>query len=176
MKQLRIFSIAATLCLLFCGVVFSQFQDAGELNSWTTRPFARLHGETSTVRTVRAARQKGFDRVVFEFDGPVPNYSIQYLKSPYYEGEGGRRRIRIAGSRFVQVTLNQIPVDEKQINFIEAKNFIPKGKLKLPAVSQIEQREFFEGFFDFVIGVNGRKLFRVTELANPARLVIDFKH
>ena len=76
----------------------------------------------------------------------------------------------------MQVTLNQIPVDEKQVKFIEAKNFIPRGKLKLPAVAQIEQREFFEGFFDFVIGVNGRKLFRVTELTNPARLVIDFKH
>ena len=176
MKKPGTFPLAVVLSLFFCGVVFSQFQNAGELNSWTSRSVARHHSETSAVRTVRAARQKGFDRVVFEFDGPVPNYDIQYLKSSFYEGEGGRRRIRIAGSRFMQVTLSQIPVDEKQINFIEAKNFIPKGRLRLPAVAQIEQREFFEGVFDFVIGVKGTKLFRVTELTNPARLVIDFKH
>jgi hypothetical protein len=168
--------VAVALGLVFSGVAFSQFQNAGELDGWTSRPVARQHGETSFVRTVRAARQKGFDRVVFEFDGPVPNYSIRYLQSSYYEGEGGRRRIRIAGSRFIQVTLNQIPVDEKQIKLIEAKNFIPKGRLKLPAVAQLDQREFFEDSFDFLIGVNGRKLFRVSELTNPSRLVIDLKH
>jgi len=59
---------------------------------------------------------------------------------------------------------------------IEAKGFIPKGKLNLPAVAQIDDRELFEGFYDFLIGVNGRKLFRVTELTNPSRLVIDFKY
>ena len=176
MKRLSTVPIAVTLGLAFCGVVFSQFQDAGKLDSWTSRPVARQHRTTSLVRVLRAAKQKGFDRVVFEFDGPVPNYEVKYLKSSYYEGEGGRQRIRIAGSRFIQVTLNQIPADEKQITFIEAKNFMPQGRLKLRAVAQVEQRELSEGFFDFLIGVNGGKLFRVSELTNPSRLVIDFKY
>jgi hypothetical protein len=175
MKGLRALPIAA-LGLVFCSAVFPQFQNVGKLDTWTTRPFARQHSTTSFVRAVRVAKQKGFDHVVFEFDGPVPNYEIKYLKSGYYEGEAGRRRIRIAGSRFIQVTLNQIPIDENQVKVIEAKNFMPQGRLKLPAVAQLDQGEFFEGFFDFLIGVNGRKQFRVSELTNPSRLVIDFRY
>lgn len=176
MKNLKPFVRAVAVGLVLCGGAFSQFPTTGKINTWTAGPVSRQHGTSTTVHVVRVAKQKGFDRVVFEFDGPVPNYEIKYLKSGYYEGEAGRRRIRIAGSRFIQVTLNQIPIDENQVKVIEAKNFMPKGKLKLPAVAQLDQGEFFEGFFDFLIGVNGRKLFRVSELTNPSRLVIDFKY
>jgi hypothetical protein len=125
---------------------------------------------------VRAARQGAFDRVVFEFDGPVSNYSIKYLSSPYYESEGGRQRIRIAGSRFVEITLHIITTDEKQMALSEKKDFIPKGRLKMPSVLQLASKNLFEGYYDFLVGVRGRKAFRVTELSNPSRLVIDFKH
>jgi len=176
MKNLKHFVRAIAVGLLLCGGAFSQFPTTGKTNTWTAGPVSRQHNTSTTVRVVRVARQKGFDRVVFEFEGPVPNYEIKYLRSVYYQGEGERERIKLAGSRFVQVELNQIPVEDKQIQFIEAKGFIPKGKLNLPAVAQIDDRQLFEGFYDFLIGVNGRKLFRVTELTNPSRLVIDFKY
>ena len=41
--------------------------------------------------------------------------------------------------------------------------------------SHVEAAGFFEGHYDFLLGLRSRRLFRVTELANPSRLVIDFK-
>jgi hypothetical protein len=43
---------------------------------------------------VRAAKQHGFDRVVFEFFGPLPNYRVDYLPTPYFEDEGGWHPIK----------------------------------------------------------------------------------
>jgi hypothetical protein len=155
-----------------------QFTDAGKLDSWTTRLVARQYSaqETPYVRSVRVARHDGYDRVVFEFTGAMPNYNIEYLKSHFYEDEGGRHRIRIAGTAFIQVSLTQIPANEEQLKFSESKNFVPKGRLKSPSVLQIEEAGLWEGNYDFLLGIRGRKPFRVSELNEPRRLVIDFKH
>ena len=156
----------------------AQNRNTGKLNTWTTRPVGRIHegGEPAHLRTVRAAKQKGFDRIVFEFTGPIPNYTIEYHPSRSYEYNGGERPIKIAGRTFVHVNLNSIPVDEEQLKFTEGTDFVPKGRLKLPALWEVEAAGFFEGHYDFLLGLRSRRLFRVTELANPSRLVIDFKH
>jgi hypothetical protein len=36
----------------------------------------------STLRDLRAGRHDGFDRLVFEFDGGLPNYHIEYIDKP----------------------------------------------------------------------------------------------
>jgi hypothetical protein len=63
-------------------------------------------------------------------------------------------------------------VDEKPC---ELKNY-PKSKLNFPTLMQIKSGVWFEGIQDFLIGVKAKKPFRVQELSNPSRLVIDFKH
>lgn len=165
-------------CLLAMVSAAAQPRDRGKLNVWTTKAVERLHvsPDSSHIRNVRAARQPGFDRLVFEFEGPISNYSIEYLRSRWYEDEAGRRRLKLAGSAFVQVNLHIIPVDEEQLKFSQAKDFCPKGPLKFRSLMEVEEGTFFEGYYDFLLGIRSRKLFRVTELANPARLVIDFKH
>ena len=156
----------------------AQFPNAGRLNSWTTRPVARRHGaaQPTYVRNIRVGHHQGFDRVVFEFSGVMPNYRVEYLRSRYYESEAGRQRITIAGTVFVQVGLNVIPADEEQLKLHDQKDFIPKGRLKLPTVREIEDAQLFEGYYDFLLGIRVRKPFRVGELADPLRLVIDFKN
>jgi hypothetical protein len=177
---------ACTLALVASGIVmsssfmvFAQLGTAGELNTWTVKPVSRDHGpsrENTYVKTVRAAKQKDFDRLVFEFEGAFPTYRFEYLKSHFYESEGGRQRIRTAGKAFLLLTLLQVPADDKQVALSDAESFVPKGRLRLPALWSIDDKELFEGTYDFVAGVSARKPFRVTELSNPARLVIDFKH
>ncbi|HKR58349.1 MAG TPA: hypothetical protein VJS64_01350 [Pyrinomonadaceae bacterium] len=158
--------------------ITAQFPNAGKLNTWTTRAVARRHGATEAtyVRNIRVGRQRGFDRVVFEFSGVMPNYRVEYLKSRYYENEGGTQRIKIAGRAFVEVNLNVIPADEEQLKLREQKDFIPQGRLKLTSLLEIEEARLFEGYYDFLLGISARKAFRVTELSNPLRLVIDFRN
>jgi hypothetical protein len=165
-----------SFCLL--ALVSAAAQDRGKLNVWTTKPVERIHGaaESSYIRNVRAARQSGFDRIVFEFQGPLSGYSIEYLRSRWYEDEAGRRRLKLAGNAFVHVNLHLIPVDEEQLKLSQAKDFCPKGPLRFRSLMEVEEGTFFEGYYDFLMGIRSRKPFRVTELANPSRLVIDFKN
>jgi hypothetical protein len=125
---------------------------------------------------VRAAKQRAFDRVVFEFSGPLPNYRIEYLKSHFYDGEAGRVRIKSAGKAFVQVEFSVIPSSDEQLKFSEATNFVPKGRLRMGSLQSVTDQAQFEGFYDFLLGVAARKQFRVSEMSNPTRLVVDFKH
>ena len=77
---------------------------------------------------------------------------------------------------FLQITFNQIPMDEMQAAFSTGKSFAPEGRLKLPALQEVQEKTLFEGFYDFLLGVRSRRAFRVIELSNPARLAIDFRH
>ncbi|HBB95962.1 MAG TPA: hypothetical protein DC054_11285 [Blastocatellia bacterium] len=159
--------------------VLAQIDNVGTLNTWTTKPFSRAHNSSNQatyIKVVRAAKQTGSDRVVFEFEGPFPNYRIEYLKSPFYESEAGRQRIRQPGNVFVQINFFVIPTGDEQLKFTEAKNFVPKGRLMMPSLQSVKDKVLFEGYYDFLMGVSSRKPYRVTELSNPSRLVIDFKH
>lgn len=165
-----------TLCLpLFAEP--AQIGNLGTLDDWTTKPVSREHsanGEVTYVKTVRADKRMKYDRVVFEFTGPIPNYRIEYLKSHFYDGEAGRVRIKSAGNAYLQVEMFTIPTSAEQLKLTEAKGFRPKGRLRLPVVKSVTDQGLFEGFYDFVIGVSSRKkAFRITELSNPSRLVID---
>lgn len=178
MKTLTFTLIILTLLTLTVPSAAAQFPDAGRLNLWTTRTVARQHQATELIylRTIRVARHKNFDRVVFEFSGGMPNYKLEYLKSPFYENEGGKHRIRIAGKAFVQVSLYSIPAVDEQMRLREQKDFIPKGRLRLPSIRELDEAGLFEGYYDFILGISARKAFRVSELSDPRRLVIDFRH
>ncbi len=167
------------LLLINCQAVLSiqaQFRDEGKLNAWTTGNVQRKH-ENETVADslcrIRVAKQKGFDRVVFEFDKGKPEYVIQYLPSNIYSSDAGDEEIKISGNVFMQISIYGMP----QMEDLPCKlQSYEKGKLNLRAVRQIKEEVWFEGIRDFLIGVKAKKPFRIQELANPSRLVIDFKH
>jgi len=158
----------------------AQIGNVGTLYEWTAKPVSRDHsanGKVTYVKTVRADKHMKYDHIVFEFTGPIPNYRIEYLKSHFYEGEAGRVRIKSAGNAFLQVEMFTIPASEEQLKFTEAKGFRPKGRLRLATVKSVTDQGLFEGFYDFVIGVSSRKKeFRISEMSNPSRLVVDIEH
>ena len=157
----------------------AQIDNVGTLNTWTTNPFSRGHNSSnraSYIKVVRAAKQTGFDRVVYEFEGPFPNYRIEYLNGRLYDTEAGRQHIRQAGNVFLQINFFMIPTGDEQLKFTDAKNFVPRGRLMMPSLQSVKDKVLFEGYYDFLMGVSSRKPYRVTELSNPSRLVIDFKH
>ena len=173
------FVSAAMLVLFVLLSVPAQIDNVGTFNTWTTNPFSRAHNssnQASYIKVVRAAKQTGFDRVVYEFEGPFPNYRIEYLNGRLYDTEAGRQHIRQAGNVFLQINFFVIPTDDEQLKFTNAKNFVPRGRLRMPSLQSVKDKVLFEGYYDFLMGVSSRKLYRVTELSNPSRLVIDFQH
>ncbi len=146
---------------------------AGKLNVWTTAPVMRNDNPSSSFREMRVAKQKGFDRVVFEFAGDVPNYNVRFEKPPItnYGGDD----LKMSGKAFVVVQFHIISYPENA-DVSKLVLEIPRNKLRVPLVTEIKNSEWFEGYLSFAIGLKMRKPFRVQQLSNPARLVIDFKH
>ncbi|MGI8545310.1 MAG: AMIN-like domain-containing (lipo)protein [Aridibacter sp.] len=175
-KAIIIFSI---ICLTAISIS-AQFDNEGKLNVWTTENVQRSYWQdfededvASALCKVRTSKHKGFDRVVFEFDDGKHQYVIKYLDSNIYSTDGGDSKIKIAGDVFMLVSIYGMgALDDLPC---ELKNY-PKKKLNFPALMQIQEAAWFEGIQDFIIGVKGKKSFRVQELRNPSRLVIDFKH
>lgn len=176
MNMLRRKTIGVGLLLLMLSSpsVLAQSANAtGKLNVWTTASVERNDNPSSSFREMRVAKQKAFDRVVFEFAGEVPNYNVHFEKPPItnYGGED----LKMSGKAFVVVQFHMVSypenADTSKIVFD-----IPKNKLRVPIVTEIKNSEWFEGYLSFAIGLRMRKPFRVQQLSNPARLVIDFKH
>lgn len=182
MKESKLLLLATATVLLVSISAPSQMSNRGALNRWTTSVVERRHEDEKTaytayLRSVRVGKHNGFDRAVFEFQGPLPNYNIKYFATPYYANEDEcKERIRIAGHAFIQAGFYFIRNDETQNKLSEAPNFYPKGKLRMPSLRERADRGAWEGGYDFVLGIKARQPFRVTELTNPSRVVIDFKH
>lgn len=174
----RIPLISGALFLLLASLsAAAQPQNIGKLDTWT-KAFSRAHAQPAVIhlRKVSATRQRLFDRVIFEFEGLIPSYNIKYLGRRIYEDLDGKHRIRIAGNAFIQIEMFVIPFDERQGEFTGRRDFSPKGRLMMPSLRQIEDKGEEEGFYDFLLGISSRKVFRVIELSNPSRVVIDLRH
>ena len=170
----RLFILPLLITTLFTSGAFAQWGDTGKLNAWTSARVARANeGRKATpyLKEVRVAKNKGFDRVVFEFTGDVPRYFIEPVTPPI-TGTADEE-IKVSGKYFVGITLMLLPYPEEEDKIPEAK--IPEGRLNFPVISEVREIEWFEGDRPFVVGLKAKKLYRVRQLKNPARLVVDFK-
>ncbi len=133
------------------------------------------------IRDVRVASHEGFDRFVLEFgdevsggistaDG-VPGYSVQYIAQGSATQCGSGFDVELEG----QATL--------QVNFPQAYIYNPEtGESTVEpleittdyaVVQEVEEICGFEGHSTWVIGLTEQRPFRITELQDPIRLVID---
>jgi len=125
-----------------------------------------------TLRSVRAARNEGFDRVVFEFDGPqAPGYQLEYVDKPIVKCGSGNPT-EVAGQSWLQVTLMPAQAHEGgQLTVTERER-----KSALPVLQELELTCDFEGEVTWVLGNAHPNKYRVMELHEPTRLVVDVQH
>lgn len=126
-----------------------------------------------TLKAVRAARNEGFDRVVFEFDGPqVPGYQLEYIDSPVIKCGSGDPTA-IAGQGWLQVRLTPAQAHTEQGQpTVTAR----EQKPGLPVILELELTCDFEGEVTWVLGNQKPNKYRVMELREPTRLVVDVQH
>lgn len=170
LKKTVLLTIAAFLLTI---TATAQVKNAGELNAWTKSEFARQKSASGELVNVRAAKNRGFDRVVFEFKDKVPSYKIEFAKPPFYYGES-ENTVKVSGKSFIRATF--ISTTAHDIETGKSILSYKKGKLRFPVVQETAFIYDFEGTVEFVVGLKQSKDFRVTELQNPARIVVDFKH
>lgn len=141
------------------------------LREWTAGVVERRGGGRPVLlRAVRAARNDGFDRVVFEFAGTrVPGFHVQYVDRPIRRCGSGNAT-EVAGQGWLQVHLEpaQAHDDVGQVTVSDREQ-----ALALPVLRELELTCDFEAQVEWVLGVAAPNRYRVLELRDPTRLVVD---
>jgi LPXTG-motif cell wall-anchored protein len=107
---------------------------------------------------------------VFQLDGSIPYYSVRYVPQVHLDGSGEPLRLR--GAAFLEVVIRAPTHDEHYRPVLTPTRLRPD----FPALREVNAPASFEGQTTAGIGLAHRVGFRVLELANPTRIVIDLAH
>jgi hypothetical protein len=124
--------------------------------------------ETPTLLDVRAGGHTGYDRVVFEFRGPVPEHRIGYVDQLVQDGSGDP--VSVAGAADLEVVFEGANAHEENGSPTISPRRFSTG---LTAVQEVAQIGDFEAVVTYGIGVDRRRPIEVSTLSSPSRLVID---
>jgi hypothetical protein len=123
---------------------------------------------TPTLVDVRAGRHAGFDRVVFEFRGDLPEHRIRYVSRLVQDGSGNP--VSVAGAADLEVVFQGANAHEEDgTPTVSPRRFSPG----LLAVKEVAQVSDFEAVVSYGIGVDRRRPITVSTLSGPSRLVVD---
>jgi len=128
-------------------------------------------GGQATLRGLRAASNpQGFDRIVLDFGAErVPAWRVAYAaRAPLRCGSGAATQVE--GARFLTVRLQGAQAHDDQGQPTVRQRELP---LNMPVMREMVMTCDFEGEVGLVVGVTAGNAFRVMELADPSRLVID---
>ena len=123
---------------------------------------------TPWLVAIRAAHHPGYDRVVFEFTGPLPqSRSVTYVTQLL--GDGSGLPVPVAGRALLKV------------RFFAAEAHDAAGRATAPArvayalpnVMTVVRAGDFEAVTTYGIGLMSRQPYRVSTLRSPSRVVID---
>ena len=119
---------------------------------------------------VRFGVNEGFDRVVLEFLGSqVPGYRVEYVDGPVSQcGSGEATRVAGAGRLAITLRGTQAHNDRGQATVLPRER-----RVNMSVVQEMEFTCDFEGVVQLVLGVAAPHRYRVTELRNPTRLIVD---
>ncbi|MDI1447346.1 hypothetical protein [Polyangium sp. 6x1] len=128
---------------------------------------------TVELRSVRAGRHAGFDRTVFEFSGrALPGYRVEYIDKPVRRCGTGDP-VTVAGDGWLRVRMSPARAhNEAGLSTLSPVEQRPK----LPVLLELTPTCDFEGELTWVLGVGSPNRYRVLELRDPPRIVIDVKH
>jgi hypothetical protein len=123
---------------------------------------------------VRVGRHPGYDRIIYQFAGPVPSYRIQPVISLAQDASGAP--VWPGSPNLLQLRLEpaQAHTDDGQtpLTATELQTFA-----NLPVLRQYRLTGDFEGVVTYGLRLSRhRPNLHVTELTNPNRLVVDLAH
>lgn len=118
---------------------------------------------------IRTGRHTGYERVVFEFEQGVPGYHLEYIDKPV-RACGSGDVVILEGDGWLQVRFYpaQAHTDEGAPTIGE-RELAPK----LDIIREVERTCDFEGVVTWVVGTASPNRYRVFELHDPPRLVLD---
>ena len=129
---------------------------------------AATSGSHTTVADVRMGQHMDFDRIVFEFGGPLSGYRVLRQSSTTFTQDPSGRSVSVDGSAGVRVVLTMA----SSMDYKGARDFKPG----FAALREARLIGDFESVTTWALGLSRASCLRVLTLSNPNRLVIDIQH
>jgi hypothetical protein len=129
---------------------------------------AATTASTPQLVDIRAAHHPGYDRVVFQFAGPLP--SRRYVR--YVDrliGDPSGLPVRIAGRAILEATFSPAAAH----NDTGTATAPERISFALPNVMTVVRSGDFEAVLSYGIGLARRTPFHAFALTDPSRIVID---
>lgn len=124
------------------------------------------------LNAVRIGQQKNFERVVFQFAGSeLPGYHIEYIDKPV-RSCGSGDVVPLAGDGWLEIRFYPANAHTDEGKPTTARAYSPNYKI----VKELRSTCDFEADVTWVVGVASPNRYRVLELKDPTRLVVDIKH
>ncbi len=142
---------------------------------WTADATEVNHAVTGAalLTDVATSTNEGFDRLVLEFEGEeMPSYHIGYIDRPAIQCGSGDP-VEIEGAGWLAVGLEPANAHTEQG---EATIGERSSRPALGVLREVTMTCDFEARVEWVLGVASRNRYRVMELADPTRLVVDVRH
>lgn len=134
------------------------------------------NAKTALLTDVRVARHEGYDRVVLQFRDALPGYDVRYVSRPVHQ-DGSGREVTVAGASVVQIRMeNALDADLEQSGSPMTYTGPTRLSPGTPEVAELARIGGFENVLTWVAGLRDRVDFRVSTLADPPRLIVDFRN
>jgi len=127
---------------------------------------------TARLVDVRVGGHNRFDRVVFEFTGPLPGFLVRYV--PQVTADGSGDPVPLKGRAFIEVILSPAAAhtDNGNPTFTGPLPVI----VNTAALRDLADAGDFEGQVTWGIGVAARTPLQVRQFPSPSRIAIDVAH
>jgi hypothetical protein len=124
---------------------------------------------SANVTAVRVTEQAGYDRFVLQFDGKVPAYTVKRQAKPVFTTGGSGQSVTLSGTAGALVQVHSAteagtysgPTDISHAEFLVLTGARLTGD--------------FEGYVSWGLGLSRPACLRTFTVADPPRLVVDFK-
>ena len=122
-----------------------------------------------TLTEIRAGHHPGFDRLVFQFSGPVPAHrTVRYVRKVI--GDPSGRPILVTGNARLEVRFSGATGHDQSGH----STYGPARRaFALPNLIQVVNAGDFEAHLGFGIGLARKEHIQVFTLTSPSRVVID---
>ena len=144
-----------------------------DTESWATGPVTVTHDVSAASRVIgirtAAHPDEGYDRIVFDIDGEIPGYTIEYVDEVRQDGSGDL--VDVPGRRYLLIRFNPA---HAHTDAGEALISPRSRELDHPMMRGYVVVGDFEGYVSVAIGLDDVVGYRVGELpGDPARVYVD---
>jgi hypothetical protein len=129
----------------------------------------------ATLQEIRSWQHPHFERIVFEFrDDQIPGYGVQYLAAPVQECASGYT-MDVDGEGFLEIRMQPAQMHEIIDQRLHPTIQRRERAVNRPLLRHLVHTCDYQDVVAWVAGVSSRQPYRVIELQDPPRLVVDIR-